>query len=114
MHSERIVQIQKLLKAKIIDLRRMPARNLQRAILSPEAGQYAAHSQCSSRTDRITSLYEIALKTEQVCADIPKAVQDRKNRIDLRNLRKMTQLMRKKGFDDSFIYTQCAPFIMDR
>lgn len=99
MHSARIVQLQKLLKAKIIDLRRMTStRRLQRAL----------------STDDITSLYEVALKTEKVCADIPKAVQDRKNRIDLRNLRKMTQLMRKKGFDDSFIYTQCAPFIMDR
>ena len=98
MHSARIVQLQKLLKAKIIDFRRMTSRKLQRAL----------------STDDITSLYEVALKTEKVCADIPKAVQDRKNRIDLRNLRKMTQLMRKKGFDDSFIYTQCAPFIMDR
>ena len=84
----------------------MSTRNLQRAVLSPEAAQ------CSSRADNIASLYEIALKTEQVCADIPTAVQDRKNRINLRNFRKMAQLMRKKGFDDSFIYMQCAPFVM--
>jgi hypothetical protein len=90
MHSARIVQ--KLANSKIIDIRRMPIRNLQ--------------SNC------IDDLYRIAAQTEKVCADIPKAAQARKRRIDRRNFNKMAKLMRKKGFDDLFVYVQCAPFVM--
>ena len=89
----------------------MSTRNFQRALRSDlQSPGLFVHA--VDIGDNIASLYEIALKTEQVCADIPKAVQDRKKRINLRNFRKMAQLMRKKGFDDSFIAVKCAPFIM--
>lgn len=93
MHSARIVQ--KLANSKIIDIRRMPTQNLRR-----------------NRIDNINDLYHIAMQTEKICADIPEAAQARKRRIDRRNFNKMENLMREKGFDDCFIYVQCAPFVM--
>ena len=72
----------------------------------------------NSRRQHLNDMFTIAMKTEKLCAEIPKAVKQRKLRMIIEkenricHFKNLAMVMKGKGMDAAFIFVHCVPTVL--
>ena len=75
-------------------------------------------SATEERVQHLDDMFAIAMKTEDVCAEIPKAVKQRKLRMIIEkenricHFKNLAMVMKGKGMDSGFIFVHCVPIVL--